>query len=54
MIGMDPALFAALQDRMSRDQRAVLEDADFVSERVDPLPFDYVWHPERCRYCRRR
>jgi hypothetical protein len=52
MIGMDSALFAALQYRMSRDQRAVLEDADLVSE-SGTLPFDYVWHPECCRYCRR-
>lgn len=32
---MNPAVFTALQDGMSCDQRAVLEDADLVCERVD-------------------
>ena len=32
MIRMNPALFTALQDRVSCDQRAVLEDADLVGE----------------------
>ncbi len=35
MIRMNPALFAALQNGMSCDQCAVLEDADLVSERMD-------------------
>lgn len=35
MIGVHAALPAPLQNRMDGDQRAVLEDADLVSERMD-------------------
>lgn len=35
MIGVDASLLAPLQNRVDGDQRAVLEDADLVRERMD-------------------
>ena len=35
MIRMSPALFTAAQDRVSCDQRAVLQDGDLVGEGMD-------------------
>jgi hypothetical protein len=32
---MNPALFRSFQYRMSRDQSAVLEDADLVGKRIN-------------------